>query len=121
MILFSGTPDFIKNQHQIKSFDTVRNSVYTMGKMVARNIMSPKYGTLDLERRAAALGVSKSHLSRVLAGKRESSSLMIRLQELIAAESREQSSPGNSTAAGGLALDQHTTNAQTATPNKQPK
>lgn len=41
---------------------------------------------LDLDRRAALLGCTPSHLSRVLAGKRQSASLQIRLAKLIEIE-----------------------------------
>jgi len=51
--------------------------------MVARNTTSQKPGALDLQRRANALGVSKSHLSRVIAGQRESNSLSLRLVKLL--------------------------------------
>jgi len=42
---------------------------------------------LNLVRRAKALGVSHGHLSRVIAGKRESRSLLLRFEKLIQAES----------------------------------
>lgn len=46
----------------------------------------PKAKPLDLDRRAKLLGVTGSHLSRVLSGKRESRILLIRLQNLTESE-----------------------------------
>lgn len=40
----------------------------------------------DLVRRAALLGCSPSHLARVIAGKRQSASLLVRLERLMEAE-----------------------------------
>ncbi|HSY20262.1 MAG TPA: hypothetical protein VK815_18095 [Candidatus Acidoferrales bacterium] len=45
---------------------------------------------LDLDRRAALLGCTPGHLSRVLAGKRESASLLARFAKLIESESGPQ-------------------------------
>jgi hypothetical protein len=45
---------------------------------------------LDLVRRAKALGVSHGHLSRVIAGKRESRSLLLRFEKLIMADARKK-------------------------------
>lgn len=41
---------------------------------------------LDLVRRAKLLGVTKGHLSRVIAGKREGRGLLLRLEKLLTAE-----------------------------------
>jgi hypothetical protein len=48
----------------------------------------PRAKPLDLVRRAKALGVTPGHLSRVISGRRESKSLLIRLDKLIQAEPR---------------------------------
>jgi plasmid maintenance system antidote protein VapI len=47
-----------------------------------------KKGALKLHQRARALGVSPTHLSKVLSGKRDSSILVIRLSKLIEAEAK---------------------------------
>jgi transcriptional regulator with XRE-family HTH domain len=52
-----------------------------------------KKGALKLHQRARALGVSATHLSKVLSGKRESLTLILRFQALIESEKRESSNP----------------------------
>jgi hypothetical protein len=46
----------------------------------------PRAWRFNLVKRAKALGVTHGHLSRVLKGKRESASLLIRLEKLIESE-----------------------------------
>jgi plasmid maintenance system antidote protein VapI len=50
--------------------------------------MGTKNGALKLHQRARALGVSSAHLSQVISGKRNSTSLLIRLGEMIEAEAK---------------------------------
>ena len=51
---------------------------------------NPRRKPLDLVRRAKLLRVTPAHLSMVLAGKRQSVSLVRRLEKLLQAESRKQ-------------------------------
>jgi hypothetical protein len=44
---------------------------------------------LDLVRRAGLLGVTPSHLAKVISGKRQSQSLLMRLGKLIESESQK--------------------------------
>ncbi len=54
---------------------------------VSRQIR-PRAKRLDLVRRAGLLGVTPSNLAKVLSGKRESASLLVRLEKLTESESK---------------------------------
>jgi len=53
----------------------------------------PRTKRLDLHRRAAVLGVSATHLSQVIFGRRESKSLLLRLERLLESESPKKNQP----------------------------
>jgi hypothetical protein len=56
-------------------------------RMQVPRYRNPRTRRLDLNRRAAALGVTPGHLSMVISGKRESRKLTARLQTLLQNES----------------------------------
>jgi transcriptional regulator with XRE-family HTH domain len=66
-----------------------------MPQMDARNQRDKRSKGLELERRAEALGVSESHLSRVISGKRDSASLIARFTKLLESEKSKPSTPKN--------------------------
>ena len=63
--------------------------MFPYSQMAFTRKRKPRAKPLDLVRRAKLLGVTAGHLSQVISGKRESQSLLIRLQQLIEAESRK--------------------------------
>jgi hypothetical protein len=62
-------------------------------RMKVPRYSKPRPNRNQLYRRAALLDVSPSHLSRVLSGKRESASLLLRWNELLEAEARAKTKP----------------------------
>ena len=84
-------------------------------RMKTPRYQKPRTKRLDLYRRAGALGVTPSHLARVLRGLRKSDSLLARLHQLMEAEAREATKAQNPNA-GQAALKQHAANTWPATP-----
>lgn len=63
------------------------------GEMTLARQRTPRTTGLNLVRRAALLGCSYSHLARVIAGKRQSRSLLLRLEKLMESEPLEKAKP----------------------------